>query len=152
MLKESSIQGWVLGSLGILALSLTLNGCSPERRAILRLTALNFQTQATEAIAATKVIYQLTANARPENQRREVLVRRLLTDPNLDFGNPEAINKIIGQILGISPAIPNPVNEALDDLRQEYVVAAETFTNLEQAGLLGTNRKQWQVQPNLHEG
>ena len=99
MLKESSIQGWVLGSLGILALSLTLNGCSPERRAILRLTALNFQTQATEAIAATKVIYQLTANARPENQRREVLVRRLLTDPNLDFGNPEAINKIIGQIL-----------------------------------------------------
>jgi hypothetical protein len=141
MLKESSIQGWVLGSLGILALSLTLNGCSPERRAILRLTALNFQTQATEAIAATKVIYQLTANARPENQRREVLVRRLLTDPNLDFGNPEAINKIIGQILGISPAIPNPVNEALDDLRQEYVVAAETFTNLEQAGLLGTESK-----------
>lgn len=141
MLKESSIQGWVFGSLGILALSLTLNGCSPERRAILRLTALNFQTQATEAIAATKVIYQLTANARPENQRREVLVRRLLTDPNLDFGNPEAINKIIGQILGISPAIPNPVNEALDDLRQEYVVAAETFTNLEQAGLLGTESK-----------
>lgn len=141
MLKESSIQGWVLGSLGILALSLTLNGCSPERRAILRLTALNFQTQATEAIAATKVIYQLTANARPENQRREVLVRRLLTDPNLDFGNPEAINKIIGQILGISPAIPNPVNEALDDLRQEYVVAAETFTNLEQAGLLWTESK-----------
>lgn len=141
MLKESSIQGWVLGSLGILALSLTLNGCSPERRAILRLTALNFQTQATEAIAATKVIYQLTPNARPENQRREVLVRRLLTDPNLDFGDPEAINKIIGQILGISPAIPNPVNEALDDLRQEYVVAAETFTNLEQAGLLGTESK-----------
>jgi|694.fasta_scaffold60506_4 hypothetical protein len=141
MLKESSIQGWVLGSLGILALSLTLNGCSPERRAILRLTALNFQTQATEAIAATKVIYQLTPNARPENQRREVLVRRLLTDPNLDFGDPEAINKIIGQILGPSPAIPNPVNEALDDLRQEYVVAAETFTNLEQAGLLGTESK-----------
>jgi hypothetical protein len=138
MFKAQFIKGGVVSSLCLLTLSLTLSGCSPERRAILRLTALNFQTQATEAIAATKVIYQLTPNARPENQRREVLIRRLLTDPNLDFGYPEQINKMISQTLGLSPSIPNPVNEALDDLRQEYVVAEETFTNIEQAGLLGT--------------
>lgn len=141
MFKTKSIKKYALGSLCFLALSLSLNGCSPERRAILRLTALNFQTQATEAIAATKVIYQLTPNARPENQRREVLIRRFLTDPNLDFSNPEQINQVITRTLGLPSSLPNPVNEALDDLRQEYVVAAETFTNLEQAGLLGTESK-----------
>lgn len=133
-------QGRYLVSL-LCLLSLTLSGCSPERRAVLRLTAMNFQLQASEAIAATKTIYQLTPNARPESERRDVLIRRLLTDPSLDFANPEQMAQVINRTLGISPSLPNPVNQALDDLRQEYVVAAQTFANIEQAGLLGTESR-----------
>ncbi|MEH2411890.1 hypothetical protein [Nostoc sp.] len=42
-----------------LIVSIALSSCSPERRAVLRLTALNFKTQASDAIEAVKTIYQL---------------------------------------------------------------------------------------------
>jgi hypothetical protein len=136
--SHSTRNRYIISSLCLITLSLSLSSCSPERRAILRLTALNFKTQAYEAIAATKEIYKLTPNARPETQRREVLVRRLLTDPSLDYSDREQIDQVIARSTGQSPATPSKVNQALDDLRQEYNVAAETFENIEKGGLLGT--------------
>ena len=143
MFKAKSIKhcDWLINSLFFITISLTLSSCSPERRAILRLTALNFKTQAHEAIEETKTIYQLNPNPRPPEDRREILLTRLLTDPSLDFANLEQIDKVISNTLGINSFGTSPVNTALDDLKQEYIVAAETFNNIEEAGLFGTEAK-----------
>jgi hypothetical protein len=124
-------------SLFLITLSISLSGCSPERRAMVRLTALNFKSQAYEAIEATKVIYQLTPNARPERQRRNILIRRFLTDQDLDFGEREQIDRVIINTLGQNRTDASSVNAALNDLRQEYIAAAEAFENVERGGLLG---------------
>ena len=121
-----------------LTVSLVLSSCSPERRAVLRLTALNFKTQASDAIEAVKTIYQLKPIPQSDAERQRKLLTRLLIDPNLDFGDPDRMMKVINQTLATNSSRANPLNEALDDLKQEYIVASETFNNIEEAGLLGT--------------
>jgi hypothetical protein len=142
MFKAKSIKrcSWLINALFFITISLTFSSCSPERRAVLRLTALNFKTQAHEAIEATKTIYKLNPNPRPPEDRREILLKRLLTDRTLDFANLEQIDKVIANTLGLKSET-SPVNTALDDLKQEYIVAAETFNNIEEAGLFGTEAK-----------
>ena len=136
--KLAKSHRYLFNSFLVLSISLLLSGCSPERRAILRLTALNFKSQAIEAIEATKTIYQLSPSARPIEGRRERLLTRLLTDNSLDFMSLEQMDSVISNALGIASTTENPVNSVLDELKLEYIVAAETFDNLERAGLLGT--------------
>ncbi|WP_202947514.1 hypothetical protein [Nostoc punctiforme] len=118
-------------------MSIALSGCSPERRAVLRLTALNFKTQASDAIESVKTIYQLNPLPRSTDERRRILIKRLLSDRNIDFADIDQISNIIENQLQTNTR-SNPVNNVLNDLKQEYIVAGETFNNIEQAGLLGT--------------
>ncbi|MEH2156995.1 hypothetical protein [Nostoc sp.] len=118
-------------------MSIALSSCSPERRAVLRLTALNFKIQASDAIESVKTIYQLNPLPRSTVELRRILVRRLLSDPNIDFADIDQISNIIENQLQTNTRL-NPVNNVLNDLKQEYIVAGETFNNIEQAGLLGT--------------
>ncbi|WP_292877695.1 hypothetical protein [Nostoc sp. NMS1] len=118
-------------------MSIALSGCSPERRAVLRLTALNFKNQASDAIESVKTIYQLNPLPRSTVELRRRLVKRLLSDRNIDFADIDKISNIIENQLQTNTR-PSPVNNVLNDLKQEYIVAGETFNNIEQAGLLGT--------------
>ncbi|QKQ77390.1 hypothetical protein FBB35_32485 [Nostoc sp. TCL240-02] len=120
-----------------LIMSIALSGCSPERRAVLKLTALNFKTQASDAIESVKTIYQLNPLPRSTVELRRRLLKRLLSDRNIDFADIDQISNIIENQLQTNTR-PNPVNNVLNDLKQEYIVAGETFNNIEQAGLLGT--------------
>ncbi|MBN3962071.1 hypothetical protein [Nostoc sp. NMS8] len=120
-----------------LIVSIALSSCSPERRAVLRLTALNFKTQASDAIESVKTIYQLNPLPRSTVELRGRLVKRLLSDRNIDFADIDQISNIIENQLQTNTR-SNPVNNVLNDLKQEYIVAGETFNNIEQAGLLGT--------------
>jgi hypothetical protein len=121
----------------LLIMSIALSGCSPERRAVLRLTALNFKIQASDAIESVKTIYQLNPLPRSTVELRRRLLKRLLSDRNIDFADIDQISNIIENQLQTNTR-PNPVNNVLNDLKQEYIVAGETFNNIEQAGLLGT--------------
>ncbi|MEH2306809.1 hypothetical protein [Nostoc sp.] len=118
-------------------MSIALSGCSPERRAVLRLTALNFKIQASDAIESVKTIYQLNPLPRSTVELRRRLLKRLLSDRNIDFADIDQISNIIENQLQTNTQ-SNPVNNVLNDLKQEYIVAGETFSNIEQAGLLGT--------------
>ncbi|MEH1791790.1 hypothetical protein [Nostoc sp.] len=120
-----------------LIMSIALSGCSPERRAVLRLTALNFKIQASDAIESVKTIYQLNPLPRSTAERRRILVRSLLSDRNIDFADIDQVSNIIENQLQTNTR-PSPVNNVLNDLKQEYIVAGETFNNIEQAGLLAT--------------
>ncbi|MEH2077838.1 MAG: hypothetical protein V7K57_26135 [Nostoc sp.] len=75
-------------------MSIALSGCSPERRAVLRLTALNFKTQASDAIESVKTIYQLNPLPRSTAERRRMLVRSLLSDRNIDFADIDQVSNI----------------------------------------------------------
>ncbi|MBE8987261.1 hypothetical protein [Nostoc sp. LEGE 12450] len=121
----------------LLIMSIALSGCSPERRAVLRLTALNFKIQASDAIESVKTIYQLNPLPRSTVELRRKLLKRLLSDRNIDFADIDQISNIIENQLQTNNK-SNPVNNVLNDLKQEYIVAGETFNNIEQAGLLGT--------------
>ncbi|MCF4966905.1 hypothetical protein CV014_07115 [Nostoc sp. CMAA1605] len=121
----------------LLIASIVLSGCSPERRAVLRMTALNFKSQANDAIEAVKTIYQLNPLPRSTVELRRILVKRLLSDRNIEFDDIDQVSQIIERQLRTNPR-PSPVNTVLNDLKQEYIVAGETFNNIEQAGLLGT--------------
>ncbi|MFN6563395.1 MAG: hypothetical protein RMY28_026865 [Nostoc sp. ChiSLP01] len=121
----------------LLIVSIALGGCSPERRAILRLTAMNFKTQASDAIEAVKTIYQLNPLPRSTVERRQKLVQQLLSDRSIEFDDIDRISQTIERRLQANPR-SSPVNNVLNDLNQEYIVAGETFNNIEEAGLLGT--------------
>ncbi|MEH2194726.1 MAG: hypothetical protein V7K98_19060 [Nostoc sp.] len=118
-------------------MSIALSGCSSERRAVLRLTALNFKTQASDAIESVKTIYQLNPLPRSTVERRRILLKRLLSDRKIDFADIDKVSNMIENQLRTNPR-PSPVNNVLNDLKQEYIVAGETFNNIEQAGFLGT--------------
>lgn len=120
-----------------LIMSIALSGCSSERRAVLRLTALNFKTQASDAIESVKTIYQLNPLPRSTVERRRILLKRLLSDRKIDFADIDKVSNMIENQLRTNPR-PSPVNNVLNDLKQEYIVAGETFNNIEQAGFLGT--------------
>jgi hypothetical protein len=119
-----------------LIVCISLSGCSPERRAILRMTAINFKNQAMEAIEATKSIYQLNPIPFSDFEIRKNILDRFLEDPDLDFGDIDAVNSFISDQTGTIS--PSPVSVALEDLKQEYIVASETFDNIERAGLLNS--------------
>ncbi|WP_223280027.1 hypothetical protein [Nostoc sp. PA-18-2419] len=98
---------------------------------------MNFKTQASDAIEAVKSIYQLNPLPRSTVERRQKLVQQLLSDRSIEFDDIDQISQTIESRLQTNSR-SSPVNNVLNDLKQEYIVAGETFNNIEEAGLLGT--------------
>nr|MDZ8231209.1 hypothetical protein [Nostoc sp. ChiQUE02] len=107
-------------------ISFTISGCTPQKRAILRVTAENFRDRAANAITSVKKIYQLDDLPRDDN----LVIERLLNDTSIKFGIPREVNRII---TGESQQNiqPSDVDRVLDDLKAEYDTAAEVFNKLE---------------------
>ncbi|MEH1970160.1 hypothetical protein [Nostoc sp.] len=107
-------------------ISFTISGCTPQKRAILRVTAENFRDRAANAITSVKKIYQLEDLPRDDN----LVIERLLNDTSIKFGVPREVNRII---TGESQQNiqPSDVDRVLDDLKAEYDTAAEVFNKLE---------------------
>ncbi|WP_138497190.1 hypothetical protein [Nostoc sp. PA-18-2419] len=72
-------------------ISLILSSCTPQKRAMLRVTAQNFRDRAADAITSVKKIYQLNDLPRDDN----LVVERLLNEPGIEFGIPREVNRII---------------------------------------------------------
>ncbi|WP_334695117.1 hypothetical protein [Nostoc sp.] len=107
-------------------ISFTISGCTPEKRAMLRITAENFRDRAADAITSVKKIYQLNNLPIDDN----LVVDQLLTDTSIEFGIPTEVNSIItGESQQNSQS--SDVDQTLDALKAEYDTAVEVFNKLE---------------------
>lgn len=126
--KKSYIK---VGTLSItIAISLVLSGCTPQRRAMLRLTAEKFHQQVIESITSVQEIYTLTNVPIENSLSRDLITQELLTKPGLNFNNINAVNEIITQDEEIEDSQSDLARE-LDNLTAEYDTALEIFQNLE---------------------
>ncbi|MEH2069736.1 MAG: hypothetical protein V7K47_16510 [Nostoc sp.] len=107
-------------------ISLTLSSCTPQKRAMLRVTAQNFRDRAADAITSVKKIYQLNDLPRDDN----LVVERLLNDPSIEFGITGEVNRIITGKNQLNTQ-PSQVDRVLDALQAEYDTAAEIFNKIE---------------------
>lgn len=127
-MRVSHIQKFSLWKFCIVActISFTISGCTPQKRAMLRVTAENFRDRAADAIISVKKIYQLDDLPRDDN----LVIERLLNDTSIKFEIHREINRII---TGESQQNiqPSDVEQVLDDLKAEYDTAAEIFNKLE---------------------
>ncbi|MEH1790227.1 MAG: hypothetical protein V7L23_32850 [Nostoc sp.] len=127
-MRVSHIQKFKLWKFWIVActISFTISGCTPEKRAMLRVTAENFRDQAADAITSVKKIYQLNNLPIDDN----LVVDQLLTDTSIEFGIPTEVNSIItGESQQNSQS--SDVDQTLDALKAEYDTAVEVFNKLE---------------------
>jgi hypothetical protein len=120
----------------LLALAVVLSSCSPERRAILRLTAIGFRDQATIAIEAVRTIYQLRNPARSQEESRSIIVNRILQD-KLDFRDVRRVDQIITANQENAGQTNSDLEEAFNDLLLQYEEAAAMLNSVEQVGLIG---------------
>ena len=115
------------------SISLTLSGCTPERRAMLRVTAENFRNQAVEAITSFREINQLqfrdSATDNLESTNIEILKNPILENKSQLF---QQLNLIILR----DKNQPSKFDTALDNLQTEYDKAVEIFTNLEEKEMI----------------
>ncbi|MEH1827580.1 MAG: hypothetical protein V7L22_19960 [Nostoc sp.] len=127
-MRVSHIQKFKLWKFWIVActISFTISGCTPEKRAMLRITAENFRDRAADAITSVKKIYQLNNLPIDDN----LVVDQLLTDTSIEFGIPTEVNSIItGESQQNSQS--SDVDQTLDALKAEYDTAVEVFNKLE---------------------
>ncbi|MEH2049061.1 hypothetical protein [Nostoc sp.] len=127
-MRVSDIQKLKLWKFWIVActISFTIGGCTPEKRAMLRITAENFRDRAADAITSVKKIYQLNNLPIDDN----LVVDQLLTDTSIEFGIPTEVNSIItGESQQNSQS--SDVDQTLDALKAEYDTAVEVFNKLE---------------------
>ncbi|MEH1925714.1 hypothetical protein [Nostoc sp.] len=127
-MRVSDIQKFKLWKFWIVActISFTISGCTPEKRAMLRITAENFRDRAADAITSVKKIYQLNNLPIDDN----LVVDQLLTDTSIEFGIPTEVNSIItGESQQNSQS--SDVDQTLDALKAEYDTAVEVFNKLE---------------------
>lgn len=111
-------------------ISVTLSGCTPEKRQMLRLTAESFRNQAVDAITSVKKIYKLNDLPIDANISRDFVIDQLLTDRGINYGDPLQVDKIItGE--NQSNNQPSDFDHELDVLQAEYETAVEIFNNLE---------------------
>ncbi|MFN6569214.1 hypothetical protein [Dendronalium sp. ChiSLP03b] len=113
-----------------LTASVTLCSCTPEKRAMLRLTAENFRDQAVDAITSVKKIYELNEPLIDTKTSNEFVVEQLLNDPSINFRSPREVNKIITRE-NQQHIQPSDLDKALDDLKAEYDISVEIFNKLE---------------------
>ncbi|MEH1899927.1 MAG: hypothetical protein V7L04_00505 [Nostoc sp.] len=127
-IKVSHIQKFSLWKFCIVActISFSISGCTPQKRALLRVTAENFRDRAADAITSVKQIYQLNNLPIDDN----LLVDQLLTDTSIQFGVPGEVNRIItGENQQNTQS--SDVDQTLDALKAEYDTAVDVFNNLE---------------------
>lgn len=128
LMRVSHIQKFSLWKFWIVVctISFTISGCTPQKRAMLQVTAENFRDRAADAITSVKKIYQLDDLPRDDN----LVIERLLNDTSIQFEIPREVNRII---TGESQQNiqPSDVDQVLDDLKAEYDTAAEVFNKLE---------------------
>ncbi len=127
-MRVSHIQKFSLWKFCIVActISFTISGCTPEKRAMLRVTAETFRDQADDAITSVKKIYQLNNLPIDDN----LVIERLLTDSNIEFGIPKEVNRIItGESQQNTQS--SDVEQTLDALKAEYDTAVDVFNKLE---------------------
>lgn len=127
-MRVSHIQKFSLWKFCIVActISFTISGCTPEKRAMLRVTAETFRNRTADAITSVKKIYQLNNLPIDDN----LVVDQLLTDTSIEFGIPTEVNSII---TGESQQNlqSSDVEQTLDALKAEYDIAVDVFNNLE---------------------
>ncbi len=127
-MRISHIQKFSLWKFCIVActISFTISGCTPEKRAMLRVTAQSFRDRAADAITSVKTIYQL--NNLPIDD--DLVIERLLTDTSIEFGIPKEVNRIITGESQLNTQ-SSDVDQTLDALKAEYDTAVEVFNKLE---------------------
>lgn len=113
-----------------ITISLALSSCTPQRRAMLRLTAEKFHEQVIAAITSVKEIYALTNVPIESSLSRDLITRQLLTDPSINFRDINEVNKIITQDDETDKS-PSDFERELENLTAEYDTALEIFKNLE---------------------
>ncbi|MEH2257002.1 hypothetical protein [Nostoc sp.] len=127
-MRVSYIQKFSLWKFCIVActISFTISGCTPEKRAMLRVTAETFRYRTADAITSVKKIYQLNNLPIDDN----LVVDQLLTDTSIEFGIPTEVNSII---TGESQQNlqSSDVDQTLDALKAEYDTAVDVFNKLE---------------------
>lgn len=118
-----------------LVASLWLGGCTPEKRAILRLTAMGFRDQAIAAIDSVRGIYQLRGLSRSPEEARSILVNRLLQS-SINVADVRQLDRLIQRSLNpsVQPRM-TAVDAALNDLATEYDTAAAIFNDLDRINL-----------------
>ncbi|WP_251957081.1 hypothetical protein [Nostoc commune] len=107
-------------------ISFTISGCTPEKRAILRVLLRIFAIKQLIAIASVKEIYQL--NNIPIDD--DLVVDQLLTDASIEFGTIKEVNRIITGESQLNTQ-SSDVDQTLDTLKAEYDTAVEVFNKLE---------------------
>jgi hypothetical protein len=127
-MKVSYIPTFSLWKFCIVActISFTVSGCTPEKRAMLRVTAESFRDRAADAITSVKTIYQL--NNLPIDD--DLVSERLLTDTSIEFGILKEVNRIITGESQLNTQ-SSDVDQTLDALKAEYDTAVEVFNKLE---------------------
>lgn len=113
-----------------ITISLTISSCTPQRRAMLRITAEKFHEQVVVAIASVKEIYTLSNVPIDQQLSRDLITQQLLTDPSVDFRDISGVDKIITQDDEPDQQTSNLERE-LENLTAEYDAALEIFQNLE---------------------
>jgi hypothetical protein len=118
-------------------ISITLSGCTTEKRAMLRVTAEKFRDQAVDAITSVKQVYQLNDLPIDPKISRDFVIDQLLTDRRINYGDPLEVDKIItGE--NQSNNQPSDLDRELDALQAEYETAVEIFNNLEDINYAST--------------
>jgi hypothetical protein len=113
-----------------LTMSLTLSGCTQERRTMLRITTEKFHEQVVEAIASVEEIYKLNNVPLSPELSRDLITQQLLTDPTINFRDIREVDKIITQDNETNKQ-PSNFDQDLAALTAEYDTALEIFQNLE---------------------
>ncbi|WP_062292357.1 hypothetical protein [Nostoc piscinale] len=123
-----------LGKLTLIfvAISFTLSSCTPERRAMLRVTAENFRNQAFDAINLYREINQLQLRDSTRDDP-EKMIEELLNNPILeDDSNGGSINfQELDLIILGEKKQPTELDATLNNLQAEYDQVVEIFSNLE---------------------
>jgi len=121
-----------------LTISFGLAGCTPERRAILKLTAVGFRDQATAAIESVQQLYQLKEPQRSPEEIRTLLLDRLLQSKT-NVGDVRQVDRIILRSSNQLAVRQTQVDAALNDLKAEYETAAAVFSDIDQLDFANPN-------------
>jgi hypothetical protein len=117
-----------------LALGITLSSCTPEKRAVLKTTAVSFADQAITALDLTQTIYQIEA---PRQTSAEIIgetVKEVIAiTPSSDYPSPwRNVQEVEKLILANQPnTSPSELQKQLDIVKEEYRTAALLYTEVE---------------------
>jgi hypothetical protein len=130
-MKTLNLGRFVLCSL---ALGVTLSSCTPEKRAVLKTTAVGFADQAITALDLTQTIYQIEA---PQQTSAEIIgetVKEVIAiTPSSNYPSPwRNVQEVEKLIFANQPdTSPSELQKQLDIVKEEYRTAALLYTEVE---------------------